>query len=412
MTGAKMKDRRHLINLIRNFDKKYILDLFNIFGFIIFAISFFIPRKKNIWVFGSWSGKRFSDNAKYLYLYISKNKKNIDPIWISKDRSIIKKLRHDKYKAYYAYEPMGIYYNLRARYIFTDSYLYSVNFWCCGGAVIVQLWHGIPLKKIEYDTNLPWYNNIFIKYLFFYMRPWLYKRYDYIISSSNYFVDIFASAFHTKRENIIVTGYPRNDLIFNYINGSDLPDEDIYDMLIKIKRKLIFYVPTFRDTSYNADNKFNNIIDVNILNEYLKQKDIFFIVKLHPIVNIRPKCDHDRIIFLPNNFDIYPILRYIDILITDYSSIYFDFLLTNKPIIFYPYDIEQYLKIDREMYFDYGEFTPGPKVFNFEDLLCCIDIFIEGSDEFVESRKRIRDIVFKYNDGESSQRIYDFMVKL
>ena len=94
-------------------------------------------------------------------------------------------------------------------------------------------------------------------------------------------------------------------------------------------------------------------------------------MKLHPKSKVNERfmeLQSKYIKVINPEYDPYPLLKLIDVLITDYSSIYFDFMLTNKPIIFFPYDLEEYLMKSREMYFDYEEFTPGNKVFIQEDL--------------------------------------------
>ncbi|HEY9246264.1 MAG TPA: CDP-glycerol glycerophosphotransferase family protein [Candidatus Methanoperedens sp.] len=407
---------KHYIKL-SNIPRYLLVALSSIAGYILYFISFFIPRKKNIWIFGSWGGKRFSDNSKYLFLYVANNhKSDIKSIWISKDKKIINELRNNNYCAFHAYELRGIYYNLVAKYIFSDSYFNSVNFWCCGGATRIQLWHGLMLKKIEHDArNLPWHRPFF-RFFYYFLAPWILAKNDYVLSSSDMVSDIFSSAFCIKKEKIILAGLPRNDIIFNSIHGYDLLDKTIFNDIANIKlnypeSKLILYMPTFRD-SESKDN-INVNMDLETLNSFLENVDGFILMKFHPTINMYIDYNKkNRIIFLPGNLDIYPILNKIDILITDYSSIYLDFLFTGKPIIFYPYDLNNYLKQDRDLYFDYNEFTPGPKAFTFSELLNWINYFINDKDDFIDFRKKIKDKCFKYDDGKASYRVYNSIKKI
>lgn len=390
--------------------------LLNIFGYSFYYISFLIPRKKDIWVFGSWSGKRFSDNSKYLFLHVVNNHKDISPIWISKNKDIIKKLREHKYCAYYAYELKGIYYNLRARFIFSDGYFDSVNFWCCGGSTKIQLWHGSGLKNFGPDAKNLRSNKPFIKYMYLYFMPWMFAKNEYITISSNFFIDKFVSMFRTKKDNLLITGLPRNDILFGNIFNADIIDTETYNKISNIKSnyidsKLILYMPTFREKDRHESSTSINL-DLKELNNFLNQINGFFIIKFHPNVKFNIDHDYERIMNLPSNFDIYPVFRHIDILVTDYSSIYSDFLLTDKPIIFYPYDLEEYLKEDRELFFNYQEYTPGPKAIKFEELLHWINYFVSGNDEFLGFRKKIRNLFFNYIDGKSSDRIYNFIKNL
>lgn len=394
---------------------KYILMVpLNIFKHIFYLSSFLVPRRKDIWLFGSWGGKRFGDNSKYMFLHVANNHKKIKSIWISKDKDIVEKLRGYGYNAFYAFGLKGIYYNLRAKYIFSDNHFDSVNFWCCGGATKIQLWHASPIKKIEHDVkNLLW-NKPLNKFIYMYFNPWLLAKNNYIISIGDFFVDNFVSAFQIRKDDVLVTGYPRNDVIFNHINGENLIDIDTYNKYKNLNMefsKLVLYMPTFRDDLSPDNFNLDKIIDFEETNKFLAQINGCLIVKLHPIIKKKFE-NYDRIVFLPNSFDIYPLLSQIDILITDYSSIYFDFLLVDKPIIFYPYDLQKYTKDNRELYFDYEEITPGPKATTFGDLLYWIDYFAKGNDKFVEIRRNIKEISFKHLDGASSERIYGLINNL
>lgn len=409
-----MKDliMRNYIKL-DNIPKYLLIGISSIFGYMLFFISYLTPRKKNVWIFGSWYGKRFSDNSKYLFLYVANNHKDIKPIWISKNKKIIDELRKNNYLAYHAYELRGIYYNLIGKYIFSDSYFDSVNYWCCGGGIKIQLWHGFMLKKIENDAkNLPWHKPLY-KPFYFFLGPWIPAKNDYVLSSSDMVTDIFSSAFDIKKENIILAGLPRNDVIYKPMQGCELLDKQIFDDITRLKlnnpnTKLILYMPTFRDSE--SKESINMKMDLEKLENFLETINGFILMKFHPAIKIYQDYNKkDRIIYLPGSMDIYPILNKIDILITDYSSIYLDFLNTGKPIIFFPYDLKNYLEKDRDLYFDYNEFTPGPKALTFPELLDWINYFINNKDEFVDSRKKIQDKCFKYSDDKSSYRVFNFI---
>lgn len=197
---------------------------------------------------------------------------------------------------------------------------------------------------------------------------------------------------------------------FKQINGSDInTDSVIFDkvknsQIIK-KTKNILYAPTFRDIDRNTI--LNAKFDLQRLNNFLKKFSAIFLIKFHPIIKLEKNLQkYSNIFFVSPNTDIYPLLKYVDILVTDYSSIYFDFLLLDKPIIFFPYDFEKYISKDRELYFNYNDFTPGMKANNFKELLKKIELTLTNkNDEYKEFRKRIKNLVFKYEDGNSSERL-------
>ncbi|RLC52457.1 MAG: hypothetical protein DRH79_04890 [Candidatus Cloacimonadota bacterium] len=106
------------------------------------------------------------------------------------------------------------------------------------------------------------------------------------------------------------------------------------------------------------------------------------------------------------NVDIYDSICDYDILITDFSSIYFDFLLTGKPIIFTVFDKDEYLKNERELYYEYNEITPGPKTKNWEETIKSAVSILAGNDEYKQQREKIKNRFFKYNDGRNSERVF------
>ena len=110
--------------------------------------------------------------------------------------------------------------------------------------------------------------------------------------------------------------------------------------------------------------------------------------------------------------DMYPIFSKVDLLITDYSSIFFDFLITDKPILFYPYDKDDYLTRDRAMYDEYDTVTPGHKVYDFKSFYEKLELFFKQPNALKESildYDLIKKMYNKYSDGDNSKRTYKFI---
>ena len=132
-----------------------ILTLFSSFVLILLSIILspitkIIPRNKNLWIFVFLGGKEFLDNPKHLFLYTQNNHKEIRAIWLSKNKNILLALRESGYECYYTYSPQGFYFTLIAGYIFYSNLILSdVNLIGSIGAIRINLWHGIPLKKSE-----------------------------------------------------------------------------------------------------------------------------------------------------------------------------------------------------------------------------------------------------------------------
>lgn len=146
-------------------------------------------------------------------------------------------------------------------------------------------------------------------------------------------------------------------------------------------------MPTHRENRQGLN------LDLTQLNKKLQEIDAIFVIKMHPFVlelyKNKPKEIFSNILFHNANGDIYPLLKHIDILVSDYSSIVYDFLLLDKPIIFYTYDLDEYQK-NYQFLFDFNSYSPGVKVVNQQELE---DAFSQ-QDNFQEQRKEIKNLFF------------------
>lgn len=388
-----------------HFGVKYWLQVFLL---PIYWISFIVPRNKCIWLFGSTFGNRFADNPKYFYLYMQQNHKEIRTIWITKDKSIASNLMSQGYESYYYLSLKGIYYSMIGKIYFFDNYSKDINFYLSGGAIKYNFWHGIPLKKIQMDNKFDQVRhpkNFWMKLCCTLRRLTDEKPSHYVLTTANYLKPIFESAFDTKK--VEINSYPRNEFIrTNTIDEVFMPGEkEIFDKIKKIKevKKIAFYMPTFR----KSEDKFSNIVSLEKLNKFLLDNSIYMIIKLHPKSNLKKRFEtykSENIYVIPAEYDPYPYLKESDLLITDYSSIYFDYLLLNKPIIFFDYDKVDYLSQSRELYFEYEDYTPGIKASNQKELENAMLLCYSLEDRWKPKRERIKDIVFeKFQQDELNQ---------
>lgn len=397
---------------------KKIVDRFAILFIPIYYFFYLVPRDNKIWLFGSNMGKSFGDNPKYFYLYMNHIKdRDIRPIWISNIDDIIRTLRENGYEAYSIYSLKGIFFALRSGVYIFDHHTKDISFWLSGGAKKINLFHGIPLKKIHGDNKFDQVRN---PSNFYAKVRWIVRRIQneqpnhYYLATSVYVRDIFKGAFRTSIDKGIVCGYPRNDVFFNnnyLINNKNLSIKNIevYNRLDREKqngKKTIMYMPTFR----MSESNFFDIVNMELLNGFLENNNCVLLVKAHPMSILKEGFNHieyENILNIDSAEDPYLFLNLSDILITDYSSIYFDFLLTNRPIIFFAYDLKEYVSESRELYYDYNSITPGHKAENIDELIKALGYILSDNDEFEKERKDILNIMFDYNDGNSSERLYD-----
>ena len=363
----------------------------------LYYISFLFPKKNNIWIFGAWFGEKYSDNSKSIFEYVNKHDKAIVAIWLTQSKTVFNKLRNKGYKVYYTYSFFGYYYSAIARYVFVSTGMHDVNRFVSTNNIKIQLWHGTPLKKIMHDDKFV-SNKKKIHILKKIFTPFNHLKYDYLLSASENVNNHLKSAFGNKIENIIVKGYPRNDMLFfGGINNE----------------KVITFLPTHRGEGKGSIDNIFQSFDFEGYNNFLQERACKLLIKPHFYdLNNIAFATTKNINILKGDIDLYQLLSNTDILITDYSSVYFDFLLLDRPVIFTPFDIKEYLSNDREMYYEYDKVTPGPKCKDWGQVFIELDMILKGKDGYKKDRQKINDYFNKYKDGNSSRRVYDFFKNL
>ncbi|SDZ17536.1 CDP-glycerol glycerophosphotransferase, TagB/SpsB family [Proteiniborus ethanoligenes] len=277
------------------------------------------------------------------------------------------------------------------------------------GKINIDLWHGFPIKnigvlnKIENNVIGENYNN-------------LSSKINFSASYSNLYTFLMSSCSKISADKFKITGAPRNDLLINKNS------KYVLENLIKKdlgNNTIIFYVPTFRRRSFNKrvieEGYSLEEVDREIkeLNKFFEEKNIVLIVKKHAFTADTWRiANNDNVCFITNEMlnkygiDFYEILGASDMLITDFSSIYFDYLLLDRPIIFFARDYDEYIN-DRGILLEPYEFwTPGPKTHNSEELKKEIEIFLKCKEYYLKEREQIKNIVHKFKDFNSSERVW------
>lgn len=359
---------------------------------------------KNIMVFESLAD--FSGNSLYFYNYLIKNGYNdtYKIYWFVNDASIfdmynIKNVKfltmwnHGYKKNFFQWLK---YFHIvkNAKYLFFDNRnLLKIN----NKTIKIGLNHGTPIKKLNDRKVLP-------------------DDMDYYVQSSDYCANVVSSQLNINKDIICVCGNPRNDILFDKSYKKDKFPE-----LLKYK-KVILWTPTFRKSQYNdrCDSTFSfplnipiiyNVKELKRVDNKLKKINSLLIIKPHPVqdVSIIKQETLSNIKIIDDTFlsshgcDIFEFFLYSDAMITDYSGIYCDYLLTNKQIGFTIDDLDVYklgLSFD-----NIDEYMPGLKIKDINDLLRYIDYIASNSDDFSLERKKACKIFNKYIDGKSSERL-------
>lgn len=361
---------------------------------LILIISLIIPKSDKVILVGGWFGKRFADNSKYFFLYVNENKKKLGVekiVWITRSDSIKNELRNQGLKAYKVWSLLSIWYHFRAKIHLIDQSINDINPFFSVRSIRINLWHGFPLKKIgsyqeDFNNFKNITNNAFFKYLSdLSIRGFWGKK--YLLTTSEFSAKILGKAFSIPKEKIIISCYPRNyePIVSKPIKYVSENEKEYLNLVEKAKEQgntIIGYFPTFRDKKETLIFGTQDHDELQGLLDYFQKSNIKVIGKFHfagKNDKFRDIHNHEAFINLPSDADVYTFLSEVDILITDYSSIYFDFLLWERPIVFFPYDLDYYRDEDRGLIFEYDEFTPGDKVFNISELKnlleCGVDLY-------------------------------------
>lgn len=325
--------------------------------------------------FNSYNGKNFSGNPRAIFDYLineypnhkfvvflnnEKDEKNLIDKYSEANIQIIRK------------KNISFLWNIaKCRYWFINvNFPYQLKPQKKG--IYVQTWHGTPLKHIGEDIiqDLP-------------DKKWWRKEtlnWDYFLSNSTTDQWIYESAFGINKSIILNYGLPRNDvMILNHEQQNQVTKRQLGIHENKTHKRIILYAPTFRDD----DKIFQLKLDIK---RFAKQfENDTLLIKLHP--NVSKSLDqidltkYGNIINVSHFEDTQKLLFIADVLITDYSSIFFDFSMLNKPILFFAYDLDKYEEQLRGFYFQYRDFVPGK-------------ILTNNTSLFIELKKLENDVYF------------------
>jgi len=273
----------------------------------------------------------------------------------------------------------------------------------------IELWHAFPTKTLGYlikeDIDRAYTNTHHENFM----------KKDAICSLSMINSIFLGYCFNIEYNKFHITGYPRNDMLFCTDSRNKLEK-----IIGKIRQKyIIIYMPTYREHSYrffkNGENTFiPNMPDFDEIdfNVFLKRNDILFLHKMHSVQKDGAAfSDTNNVMQLTDTMldeqqiDLYEVLNATDCLISDYSSVIIDYLLTGKPIIHTPTDLETYEETRGIMMAPYDAWATGEVVLDYANLKNAIGDALWGEDKYERDREKIRKITHKYNDNKSTERV-------
>lgn len=370
-----------------------------------FITEYLIPVKKQVLL---ESAPEFSDNTYYLYLEMLKHnyQKKYKLIWLVTDDFINEKFKRSDI-SYFNINKKGFINKLKLQYLVnTSKYIITCNRFYkrkTNRQIIIYLNHGQPLKdcsklKMNFGSC------------------------DASVTSSKFFVEKNAQALNTHPSKFIIYAPPRNDGLFN-------KDKNAKKIMGYNGNKVIVWLPTFRNhmNGKRVDSSFNmplgipiiyNLNELEKLNEYLKENKIILVLKPHFVANLKDikakTYSNFKIIYNKDLDDLgltlYELLSGSDALITDYSSVYYDYLITKKPIGLTLDDYEDYKK-ETGFAYPYKEIMKGHYIYNIKDFYDFIDELIANKDTFKKERLEIIKKLNLDTDGNYSKKLFDYIVK-
>ncbi|AYM02860.1 CDP-glycerol glycerophosphotransferase family protein [Levilactobacillus yiduensis] len=275
----------------------------------------------------------------------------------------------------------------------------------------IQTWHGTPLKKLGLDIeNVSMPGTTTAKYHANFVKEA--NRWDALVSPNDYSTRIFRSAFGFNNQ-ILKVGYPRNDELINST------PEDVVALKqrlgIPLDKKVVLYAPTYRDNQFAEKGKYTFELPFS-LDDFREKfgQDAVLVLRMHYLIsNALDISGYEGVVFdLSNHPDISELYLISDMLITDYSSVFFDFAYLKRPILFYPYDYHMYKDELRGFYLDYEKDLPGEIAHNETQLLDMIGEKLQtpdmsGNQKFMDFYRRFCAI----DDGLSSLKIVNYVVQ-
>lgn len=361
-----------------------------------------LPLSKDVIVFESNVGRNYSGNAKSIYECMLKNgwDQKYHLVWSLEN---VKESVPGKVTIVRRTRLKYLYYMAVARIWISDARMPK---WLIKrpGNTYIQTWHGTPLKKLALDmdvlsmggsTDVQKYHDNFVANT---------KTWDYLISQNAFSTETFRRCFAFHKDMLEI-GYPRNDVLFEKNNEKDITELK-KKLHLPLDKKIILYAPTWRDDQYHAKSIYKFVSDMNYdkMQKALSDEYIM-IVKFHYLV--KDHIDWSKykgfIYEFNQHQDIADLYLVSDLMITDYSSVMFDYSLLRRPMFFFAYDLDNYKNNLRGFYFDFLDTAPGPVVETTDDLTNAILTY--DSEAW---REKYDAFYNKYNhadDGHASEKV-------
>ncbi|GLB46932.1 teichoic acid biosynthesis protein F [Philodulcilactobacillus myokoensis] len=361
-------------------------------------------------IYESFLGRNYSDSPKYIYKYIQKHYPGkFLNVWVAANDQIKKDLKNEpntivvnrfgfKYMYYLATSKYQVF-NMRQPKWFDKK----------NGTKFIETWHGTPLKHLVFDMDNVASATSLYKQIFYHQS----RQWDYLVTANQFSANVFSHAFMYPKDHMLKSGYPRNDILNN-------PNRDRIARKIKIKlgipldKKVILYAPTWRDDQYfSAGNyKFQLKLDIAKLKRALGNDYVMVLRTHYFITNHLDTSSFGDFVYNESDYDDIAELYLIsDLLITDYSSVFFDYSILKRPILYYVYDYSKYAGVLRGFYLNMEKDLPGPLLKTSDEVLNAIQNIDQIKDKYKDRYHQFNQRFSAWDDGHATERVVHAMLK-
>lgn len=381
------------------------------------------PSREDLFVFGSNAGRFYADNSRYLYEWVLENEPSLKPVWMTKNRRVYDDLRARGKPVRMVLSREGISTLLRAN---TGFFTHSTADIAPDTALVpdslelVNLRHGESVKNTHLCPSNP---GLVSERKRSQSRRW--RRSGVTIASTSPFVaDVQHRCLGVTEDQPVVTGYPRHDPLWA---GDDQGASSRLAEHAGLDRNrfdtVALYAPTWRQYDPVRDgDRYTEFLpfeglDYDELSSLLEVHRTVLLLRPHPhdlaaepvqchLAEIEREVPRATVLGPDDLNDVYEILPAVDALVTDYSSLYHDYLVLDRPIVLVPYDFETFEE-EIGFVYDYEEWAPGPRPTTWDGFKRHLEDALSGSDEYGARRRRLRDLLYEHQDGEACRRMME-----
>ena len=352
-------------------------------------------------IFESFFGKSYSDSPKYIFEYMNETYPGkYRYMWVNAGKKLnlpypSKQMKRFSFKYFF--------YMARAKYIVFNG-RQPQYFIKRKGNVFLETWHGTPLKKLVFDmedvtTASPLYKEQF----YIQTRSW-----DYLVAPNRFSEDVFRHAFMYDGK-MLETGYPRNDIL--YCQDKEKRMREIKEELhLPQDKKIILYAPTWRDDEFygHAKYKFTLQLDLAKMQKELGDEYIILLRTHYFIADVLDLSEYEGFAYNLSKYDDIARLYLIsDVLITDYSSVFFDYANLRRPMLFFTYDLEKYRSVLRGFYIDVEEELPGPMLMTTDEVIGALQNIEKVVTEYSDKYTAFCDKYCAWEDGTAAKKVVE-----